>query len=141
MGLTETHPYTSVPNDWLAMTVVRSTDTRRTETPSGVMTTLASPSQDGSASSLWRVEMQPGVQGPVHLIDAEQIWTFLTGDATIELDGQQLAPGQGDTAILPASATRQVTAGPDGLIAIVTAPASAQASTPGGASVVPPWIA
>lgn len=125
-----------------AMTVIRSADTRITETPSGVMTTLASPTQGGAISSLWRVEMQPGVQGPVHLIDAEQIWTFITGNVTISVDGEQIAANEGDTAILPANATRQVTAGPDGFTALVTAPATARASTPGGASeIVPPWIA
>ncbi|WP_433245259.1 cupin domain-containing protein [Streptosporangium sp. CA-135522] len=124
------------------MTLIRLADTRRTETPSGVMTTLASPSQGGAGLALWRVEMQPDIQGPVHLIDAEQIWTFLAGEATIELDGEKLPLAEGDTVILPADATRQVTAGPHGFTAIVTAPAGAQASTPGGTGkVIPPWIA
>ena len=124
------------------MTVIRSVDARVTETPSGVMTTLASPTQGGTTASLWRVEVQAGVQGPLHVIDAEQIWTFIAGSATISIDGIDNVAGKGDTAILPANVTRQVAAGPDGFTAVVTAPGTAHASVPGGASgIVPPWIA
>jgi quercetin dioxygenase-like cupin family protein len=50
------------------MTVVHQADTRRTETPAGVMTTLASPGQGGAQTAVWRVEMRPGATGPVHVI-------------------------------------------------------------------------
>ncbi|WP_018349791.1 cupin domain-containing protein [Longispora albida] len=124
------------------MTLIRLADARRTETPSAVMTTLASPSQGGATRALWRVEMQPGSQGPAHVIDAEQIWTILAGEAAVEQDGEQLSLAEGDTLILPAGSTRQVTAGPGGFTAIVTAPAGAQAGTPGSPDrVVPPWLA
>ncbi|HCT79299.1 MAG TPA: cupin [Micromonosporaceae bacterium] len=123
------------------MTVIRSTDARVTETPNGVMTTFASPTQGGTAASLWRVEVQPGVTGPLHIIDAEQIWTFVAGNVTISVDGEEIAVGEGDTAILPANVTRQLTAGPDGFTALVTAPGTALASVPSGASgIAPPWI-
>ncbi|MBG0831857.1 cupin [Planomonospora sp. ID67723] len=124
------------------MTLIRSADARRTETPAAVMTTLASPSQGEATLALWRVEMQPAAQGPVHLIDAEQVWALMVGEATITLDGRDLHLGQGDTAILAADATRQVTAGPQGFTAIVTAPAGARAGVPGSTDkVIPPWIA
>ncbi|WP_345443921.1 cupin domain-containing protein [Actinoallomurus vinaceus] len=107
------------------------------------MTTLASPTLGGARSSIWRTEGNPGVKGPVHTFDVEQIWTFLEGEATIELDGETSTAGPGDTAVLPAHATRQLTAGPQGYTAIVTAPADAHAWTPGdtGNKVTPPWIA
>jgi quercetin dioxygenase-like cupin family protein len=125
------------------------------------MTTLASPTLGGARSSIWRTEGNPDVKGPVHIFDVEQIWTFLEGEATIELDGETSTVGPGDTAVLPAHATRQITAGPEGYTAIVTAPADAHAWTPGDADtaamlgtaansagpgerrnkIVPPWIA
>src|ERR1700761_9015837 len=104
------------------MTIVRHAESRRTETPNAAMTTLASPTLGGARSAIWRTEVKPGVQGPLHTFDAEQIWTFLDGKATIELDAETLTATPGDTAVLPAHTTRRLTAGPDGYTAIVTAP-------------------
>ncbi|WP_433237951.1 cupin domain-containing protein [Streptosporangium sp. CA-135522] len=124
------------------MPVIRSSETRRSETPAGVMTTLASPTLGGAEHSLWRVEVAPGApQGPVHLFDVEQVWTFMEGGATIELDGRTHIMESGDTIVIPAAATRRVTGHPEvGFTAVVTAPAGAKASVPGGEGTVPPWI-
>ncbi|WP_239114882.1 cupin domain-containing protein [Planotetraspora kaengkrachanensis] len=107
------------------------------------MTTLASPTLGGARSSIWRTEVKPDVKGPAHIFDVEQIWTFLEGEATIELGGETSTAGPGDTAVLPAHVTRQLIAGPQGYTAIVTAPADAHAWTPGDADnkITPPWIA
>lgn len=125
------------------MTLVRHAESRRSETPNAVMTTLASPTLGGARSAIWRTEVKPDVKGPVHVFDVEQIWTFLEGEATIELDGETSTAGPGDTAVLPAHATRQLIAGPQGYTAIVTAPADAHAWTTGdtGDKITPPWIA
>ncbi|MFI6048303.1 cupin domain-containing protein [Nocardia sp. NPDC051321] len=124
------------------MTVIQHTETRRTETPAGVMTTLASPTQGGSSLALWRVEVPADKSGPVHFIDTEQIWTIVAGRATIDLDGVKHTAAEGDTVILPADVLRQVSAGDEGFTAIVTAQASAKAGVPGSDTmVVPPWIA
>ncbi|WP_040733604.1 cupin domain-containing protein [Nocardia tenerifensis] len=124
------------------MTLIRHTETRRTETPAGVMTTLASPTQGGTALALWRVDVPADRTGPVHFIDTEQIWTVTAGSLTVDLDGTKLTAAEGDTVILPADLPRQVSAGAEGFTAIVTAQASAKAGVPGGDSmVVPPWIA
>jgi quercetin dioxygenase-like cupin family protein len=125
------------------MSLVSHADNRRTETPAGVMTTLASPTLGGAESSIWRVEMAAGKSGPAHVFDVEQVWTVLDGGATVELAGEPLVIGPGDTVVMPAAAPRQVTADPDqGFAAIVTAPAGARASlTDGTDKGVPPWIA
>ncbi|MFE7742104.1 cupin domain-containing protein [Nocardia sp. NPDC057455] len=123
------------------MPVIRHSDTRRTETPGGVMTTLASPTQGGSGLALWRVEVPADTSGPLHFIDAEQIWTVLAGHIDIALDGTELTVAEGDTAILPANVLRQVRT-EQGFTAIVAAPAGARAGTPdSGGTIVPPWIA
>jgi quercetin dioxygenase-like cupin family protein len=110
------------------MLVVRRAESRRTETPNAVMTTLASPTQGGAGQSVWRVDMRPGQAGPMHAIDTEQIWTVLEGGAAVELDGQVLTIGPGDTLILPADAPRRVNADPAaGFAAIVAAPAGTRA--------------
>lgn len=86
---------------------------RVTETPNAVMTTYASPTQGSSELSLWRVEMKGGAQGPLHVFDSEQIWTALTGQACVEVDTDKVELKAGDTVVLPAGATRRITADQD----------------------------
>ena len=64
------------------MTLIRNAESRRTETPNGVMTTAATPTQGGTEGiAVWRVKGTPGRTGPLHAFDTEQVWTFLDGDA------------------------------------------------------------
>ncbi|WP_327088825.1 cupin [Nonomuraea sp. NBC_01738] len=124
------------------MSVVRNADARRSETPSGVMTTLASPTVGGAERSLWRVEAKGGVSGPPHVIDVEQVWTWLDGTATVELPAGAVTVEPGDTVIIPGGELRRVVAGPDGYTAVVTASAAARATTPDGTDHgTPAWIA
>jgi quercetin dioxygenase-like cupin family protein len=136
------------------MHVIHSAETRRTETPNAVMTTLASPTQGNSSQALWRVEMVAGHAGPLHGIDAEQVWTVLAGGANIEVGADQAKLGSGDTIVLPADVSRRITADKEeGLVAIVTAPASMRAYVLTGSAagphpaatdadkVVPGWVA
>jgi quercetin dioxygenase-like cupin family protein len=122
------------------MPVVRHADSRRTETPNAVMTTLASPSQGGAGQAVWRVDMRPGQAGPRHTMDTEQVWTILDGGASVDADGEQITVGPGDTLILPAGLPRRISADPAaGLAAIVAAPAGGRARTADAAPIAPPW--
>ncbi|MFB9662711.1 cupin domain-containing protein [Glycomyces mayteni] len=112
------------------MRIVRSAQTRRTATPAAVMTTLASPTLGGAPHPLWRVEAAPGAAGPLHLIDADQVWAFTTGTAEVEVDGERTQAAAGDTLVVPAGAARRFTPGPEGFTAIVTGPAGMRASMP-----------
>ena len=124
------------------MPYISHAETRRTETPNAVMTTLASPTQGGAGQAVWRVDMRAGAAGPPHAFDTEQVWTVLEGGATIELGGETVALAPGDTVVLPADVPRQVFADAGkGFAAIVAAPAGGCASTPDGTRVVPAWIA
>ncbi|MEU7876646.1 cupin domain-containing protein [Microbispora bryophytorum] len=137
------------------MPVIRSADSRRNTTPNGVMTTLASPTQGGAAQAVWRVDMPAGNSGPHHASDGEQVWTFLTGGATVELGGETVAVEAGDTVVMPADVSRRVHAGAEaGFSAIVAAPAGCEVYNPGGITaadacdlapkgtdrLVPPWV-
>ncbi|GAA4384384.1 hypothetical protein GCM10023088_52640 [Actinomadura verrucosospora] len=138
------------------MTLIRNAESRRTETPNGVMTTAATPTQGGTEGiAVWRVKGTPGKTGPLHAFDTEQVWTFLDGDATVDLDGRKLEAGPGDTVVLPADAPRQITAGDTGFTAVVAAHAGCLAYDPealvdetrcaiapqGDERIVPPWAA
>lgn len=137
------------------MTLIRDTESRRTETPNGTMTTFATPTQGGTQGlAVWRVDMAPGKTGPLHAFDTEQVWTFLEGAATIDLDGRKLEAGPGDTVVLPAGTPRQMTSRPDaGFTAVVAAHAGCLVYDPdavvdetkceiapqGDERLVPPW--
>jgi quercetin dioxygenase-like cupin family protein len=122
--------------------VVRRADARRSSTPNATTTTFASPTLGGAQVALWRVEMVPGASGPLHWFDVEQVWTVLTGSARIDLDGEPVVVGPGDTVVMPAQLPRQVHADPEaGFSAMVTAPGGALASTASTEPVLPPWIA
>lgn len=97
--------------------------------------------------------MHPGQAGPLHGIDAEQVWTVLAGGAIIELGGDILDVGPGDTVIMAADLPRRIIADASlGLAAVVAAPASLRAyvidgigpgrdrAVPADAKVVPAWV-
>jgi len=136
------------------MTVIRRAQSRQTRTPAAVMTTLASPTQGGAGQVLWRVDMEPGQAGPLHAIDTEQVWTVLAGQAGVELGGEELRIGPGDTLVMPADVPRRVSTDPEtGFAAIVAAPAGTRAyrldesavashcTVPDGDKLVPAWVA
>lgn len=136
------------------MTVIRHAESRRTQTPNGVMTTLASPGQGDAELAVWRVEMPPGASGPRHAFDTAQVWTVLDGGATVELGDRPVVLAAGDTIVLPADAPRRVFADPGrGLTAIAAAPGGTLVYTPddietkpgcaapaGGDKLAPAWV-
>lgn len=121
---------------------IRSTEVRRVQTPNATMTTLASPSLGFSQTlSLWRVEMQAGQQGPLHVFDSEQVWTAQRGQVAIEVDGATAELDAGDTLVIAAESMRQVTARTD-VELLVCGRGDAVASVPGEPTSrgTPPWI-
>jgi quercetin dioxygenase-like cupin family protein len=124
------------------MTLIQRGQARRTETPNAVMTTLASPTLGGTEHSLWRVDMVAGQSGPPHRFDAEQIWTALSGAATVELGDVPHVVEAGDTIVIPADLPRRILADREaGFTAIVTAVPRARAAMADGTDRgVPAWI-
>lgn len=124
------------------VTVITAAESRRSTTPNGTMTTLASPTQGGAASSLWLVEMNPGAIGPVHAFDAEVLWSTTAGEARLLVDGVERLLTAGDTVVLPAGVMRQLVAGPDGFTAVATTAGRGEVTRDDGSSAgVPPWVA
>jgi quercetin dioxygenase-like cupin family protein len=126
----------------MAASLVRATQARRTQTPNALMTTLASPSQGPTAGlSMWLVEMRAGQQGPAHVVDTEQIWHLIEGEAEVTVDARRLVLGPGDTLVLPAGAGRQVSAPADAQL-VVCGRGDAVVRVPGEAAPrgTPPWI-
>lgn len=126
----------------MTVRVVARDETRSSETPNGAMTTYASPTLGGTERlSLWMVEMHAGAKGPVHVFDSEQIWSVRNGRIRIEAD-RVVELDAGDSVVLPAGLTRQVTALADASVT-VCGYGNASVSVPGesGPRGTPPWIA
>ncbi|HMH90235.1 MAG TPA: cupin domain-containing protein [Streptosporangiaceae bacterium] len=139
MTVTQNAAFASGPT---AAAVIRAEESRRTQAPSGLVTTLASPTQGGAGLAVWRMDITPGAAGPVHAYDTEQVWTVISGAATVELDGGAVTVAPGDTLVIPAGATRQMIADPQaGVSAISITPAGTRAYTPGGPVQVDPHCA
>ena len=122
------------------MPLVTAAQTVVHETPNAVMTTVAAPSLGAAQLAAWEVRMRPGQRGPEHTSDREQVWVVLEGAAEIDLGGERVVAGAGDTAILPAGAPRTVTA-PEGLRALVATTAGARVRTAQGGERPLPWAA
>jgi len=123
--------------------IVRTTERRRSETPAGVMTTLASPTVGATTGlSMWEVTMTAGASGPLHVFDSEQIWTVLDGELSVAIAGQREDLGSGDTIVIPAGLERQVFA-QTGVRLIVCGHGDAIAQVPGEPAPrgTPAWIA
>lgn len=123
--------------------VVRTTERRRSETPTGVMTTLASPTLGATVGlSMWEVAMTADASGPLHVIDSEQIWTVLEGELSVTIAGRAEDIHPGDTVVIPADVERQVFARTDVRL-LVCGHGSAVARVSGEPEPrgVPAWIA
>ncbi len=123
--------------------VVHTAERRRSETPAGVMTTLASPTVGAAAGlSMWQVEMTAGASGPLHVFDSEQTWTLLDGELSVAIAGQCEDIRSGDTVVIPADLERQLFARTDVRL-LVCGHGNAIARVPGEPEPrgVPAWIA
>lgn len=115
------------------MAVNRRADAQISETPNGVMCTLASPARHGSAIAVWDVTLQPGASGPDHWIDVDQVYVVLSGSLRVAIDGIDETASSGDSVVIPGGALRRIaTAGNDPVTALVSMPAGGQVSTPSG---------
>jgi quercetin dioxygenase-like cupin family protein len=140
--MTVTQNAASASSPTATATVIRAAESRRTQVPSGLVTTLASPAQGGTGLAVWRMDVTPGAAGPVHAYDTEQVWTVIGGAATVELDGGPVTVAPGDTLVIPAGATRQMIADPQaGVSAISITPAGTRAYSPAGPIQVDPHCA
>ncbi|MFL5844583.1 MAG: cupin domain-containing protein [Solirubrobacteraceae bacterium] len=106
------------------------------------MTTLASPSLNGSPLAVWRVEMAPGASGPQHEAGLEQVLVVTDGELAVTVDGARHDLRSGDALRLPAAAPRQVVnEGPLPATAVVSSFPGATATVPGQDPVPIPWAA
>jgi quercetin dioxygenase-like cupin family protein len=88
--------------------------------------TVAGPLQGFHSLEVWVQTVDPGSATPVHRHDCEEAIVILAGHGILDLDGQKMEFGPGDTLVVSRDAVHQVTCiGPEPLnlvAALGTAP-------------------
>ncbi|AKH83434.1 cupin [Streptomyces sp. CNQ-509] len=123
------------------MKVITPAPDRTVTTPNASMESLATPSRGSTALSTWRVRMDAGRSGPVHVIDREQVWMVISGSLTVTCDGRTETAAAGQAVLLPSGVPRRLGAaeGTGAVEALVAMEAGGSAVTEDGARHALPW--
>jgi quercetin dioxygenase-like cupin family protein len=112
-------------------------DPRVFTTPNATMTTFAAPSRGSAELSTWRVSMAEGANGPEHVVDREQVWLPLSGSLTVTVADKSTVVGLGQSLVLPAGVSRQISAPSGPVEAVVCMPAGGTVTANGEARDLP----
>jgi quercetin dioxygenase-like cupin family protein len=101
---------------------------------------LAAPSRGSAETCVWRITVAPGTPGTPHSVDREEIFIGVSGEARVELDGEDARLAPGDTLVVPAGRSFSMSnPGDEPFVAMVVLPVGGRAVMPGGACFNPPW--
>lgn len=110
------------------------------ELPGARFTSLATPSRGSTDTSVWLVELAPGVPGQPHRLTREEVFVVLGGRAEVSLDGAVTYAGTGDAIVVPAGVLFALAAAGDGpLRALCCLPVGGQGRLGDAAPFTPPW--
>jgi mannose-6-phosphate isomerase-like protein (cupin superfamily) len=103
-------------------------------------TSLATPSRGSSETSVWTVEITPGVPGTPHRVTREEVFIVLAGGAEVRLADEISYAGVGDAIVVPPGVPFALAAaGEDTLRALCCLPVGGQGLVGEGAPFTPPW--
>jgi mannose-6-phosphate isomerase-like protein (cupin superfamily) len=103
-------------------------------------TSLATPSRGSSETSVWTVELSPGVPGTPHRLTREEVFVVLAGRAEVRLAGEISHAGVGDAIVVPPAVLFALAAaGEEPLRALCCLPVGGQGQLGDGAPFTPPW--
>jgi mannose-6-phosphate isomerase-like protein (cupin superfamily) len=104
-------------------------------------TSLATPRRGSAASSVWRVEIDPGSPAFPHSLTSEEVFVVLAGSASVRFgDGTAELAGPGDAVVVPPGVRFAIApTGDEQLRMVCCMPVGGQACTDDGAVFTPPW--
>ena len=122
------------------MPFIKSSAAPTFEIPGLHVVGLAAPSRGASETCVWRITLPPRAPATPHSIDREEIFVGLSGEARVELGGQDVRLAPGDALIVPAGQSFSLSnPGAEPFTAFVVMPVGAKALLPGGEPFSPPW--
>jgi mannose-6-phosphate isomerase-like protein (cupin superfamily) len=120
--------------------IIRKDDAPLFELDGTLATGYASPSRGAKETSLWRVELAPGTESPVHLLEREEVFLALGGRAQAQLGERRYEFGAGDCLVVGRGEWFSISNPGDlPFKAVVCMPVGGRARLEDGRSLVPPW--
>jgi mannose-6-phosphate isomerase-like protein (cupin superfamily) len=121
------------------MPVIANQDAPRFDLAGTHVVGLAAPSRGARETCAWRLTLAPGASSPEHVLDREEVFVALAGEARATLDGISHTVGEGDGLIVPAGVSFTIeNPGDDPFEAIACLPVGGRATVAGKAAA-PPW--
>jgi mannose-6-phosphate isomerase-like protein (cupin superfamily) len=103
-------------------------------------TSLATPANGSTDTSVWLVEVDPGTPATPHELTREEVFVVLAGRAAVRIGDLHQQAGVGDAIVVPAGVPFALAAaGDEPLRALCCLPVGGQARMPGGEPFTPPW--
>jgi mannose-6-phosphate isomerase-like protein (cupin superfamily) len=89
---------------------------------------------------VWRVELAPGTPATPHSLTREEVLVVLSGVATVRFGDARDVARPGDTIVVPAGVTFELSNGDDEPLRMICCmPVGGSARTADGAVFTPPW--
>jgi quercetin dioxygenase-like cupin family protein len=102
-------------------------------------TSLATPSTGSEETSVWVVEIDPGVPATPHSLTREEVFVVLDGIADTLVEGRPGRARRGDAIVVPPDVPFEITNGGEGPLRLLCClPVGGQAVTADG-RFTPPW--
>jgi quercetin dioxygenase-like cupin family protein len=102
-------------------------------------TSLATPSRGSAETSVWVVEIDPGVPATPHSLTREEVFVVLEGRARTSVDGRSGTARQGDAIVVAPDVSFEIANDGDQLLRLLCClPVGGEAVT-ADARFTPPW--
>jgi len=122
------------------MPVIKSSTAPTFHIPGLDVVGLAAPSRGASETCVWRITLPPNTPGTPHFVDREEIFVGLSGEACVEVDGEQTVLACGDAVVIPAGQSFCLSnPGAEPFTALAVLPVGGKAALSGGEPFSPPW--
>ncbi len=120
--------------------LIRQEEAPRFEVHGATVIGYASPKRGSSRLAIWRVTLAAGASSPQHSLDADEIFTCLSGAADFFVDGGVVRVAAGDAlTIVAGTEFRFSVVGSEPFSAMACVPSGCRARVEGGEAFEPPW--
>lgn len=122
------------------MPIAKNPPAHTHELPGARFTSLATPKRGTRTTSVWRVELSPGVPGTPHELTAEEVFVVLEGRGRVRLGAEESVAEPGDCIIVPPDTPFTLEAvGNAPFAAICCFPVGGKGRLADGKEFAPPW--